>query len=642
MMVATINKMDPIEKRMQRGRKIARNCTLAVLLGVGLTAALKPSLFSTVLSFPTEEEREKAKSERKKKRSNKPKSRLTQKDIEKLAKLRKQRARKHLIEILVRLEARILIAEAKEKATTAAFREEANLFPALQRIVLQHAGQLSSQVAAQSNNAQAQMRNSGGYKKDVMRTLGAVHSQSYRVERSAQNYQKDPSAAKLAEVLSATRQIETLMGDQHLAGTSYDYSVQTRRYLTSILSNLKAIETQDRDFAVRGFAQPEDHPLDQSQRKNVRSAVSSMPTARLHQLSQEMAEYYSNLMGDVDAGELAKAAEIPFPEALEKLAHEPYAKDDLEDALKPDMPMNEEQLDTFTEGLEEGKGSAEKALEAAGGTVPGAPGDGPPGEDGLGGDKSGDAEEGEGLFGSGGGNGTENSNKQGPPSSFGQITDEKILRSLALASDLSALQDREVAVDGNIIYAKVLPARRFAKNSKRKGSLFIDTWHIIGPWDAQVDHRKREINFSKIYGPERKLDLDAVYSTGKKARIYDDERGYGTRIPEPMDGRLEWQFYQSPTVEVRIPHEQLANDATYFAYTEVFFEEETTLTVMIGTDDASAVRVNGKIISKDTGLSPYKAGEHSRKVTFKKGVNKILVRLVNGTGPCRFSLLLTP
>jgi hypothetical protein len=206
---------------------------------------------------------------------------------------------------------------------------------------------------------------------------------------------------------------------------------------------------------------------------------------------------------------------------------------------------------------------------------------------------------------------------------------------------LGASQDRsrEITVDKEKVIANVLPGRRFTADSARKGYLFIDTWHIIGPWEA-TGNPYRKVEFSKVYPLEKKIDLDAIYTTGRTQCRYDDERGYAGR--KTMTGRLKWHFYQSPTVEVRIPREQLAHDSLYFAYTEVYFEQDATMHLAIASDDAARIRVNGQLVFEDTGLSPYVISEQVRQVHFKRGINKILVRLVNGPGPCRFSLLLTP
>lgn len=641
-MKATTNKLDPMERRMLRGRKIARSLTLAALVGVGTTAVVCPELFLSKLSQPTEEEREAAKKERKKKRSQKPKSRLSKKDIERLAKLRESRARKHLIEILVRLEKRILIAEAEEAATTAKFREEEDLFPSLQKLMAVHGEKLSVKIRSASDDARRSIARGEKIDRAIYDQLSQISRQSYQLVRDSRSYSSNPNEESLILLKASLARVSKELGKDVIS-----IDTQAHRYLKSLSQNIRAIETQDNNLAVRGFAQPGDHPLTTSQRVNVRATCKPMPIEKLHELSQDMAAHYTNLMGDVEAGELAEAAQIPFPEALDKLAHQPFAKDDLQDSLKHDLPENMDQLDKLTDSLNEAKASAERGLKEAGGEVPGDPGEGKPGEgepgegeSGEGGDKSGDAEEGDGPFGSGGGDGSENSSEQGPPSARGQMTKEEIWRSLAIESQLAASQDRtrHVSVDSNKVLANVLPGRRFTADSPRKGYLFIDTWHIIGPWDATVN-RGREIDYSRIYPPETKLDLDAVFTTGKTSRLYDDERGYAGK--SEMDGRLTWQFYQSPTVEVRIPREQLANDALYFAYTEVFFEEATTMNLAIGSDDSARIRVNGEIVFQDSGLSPYVIAEQVRQVKFKQGINNILVRLVNGPGPCRFSLLLT-
>ncbi|QQL44748.1 hypothetical protein [Sulfuriroseicoccus oceanibius] len=226
---------------------------------------------------------------------------------------------------------------------------------------------------------------------------------------------------------------------------------------------------------------------------------------------------------------------------------------------------------------------------------------------------------------------------------FGSLTKEHVLLSLGLRSELGAGQQapHEITLNRDTILANAIPGRRFDPASTRKGYLYVDTWHIIGPWD--VDGRigpYQRIDFSRIYPPEQDVNLDALYGSGKTHRVYDDERGYFGR--DQLSGRLKWKFYQSPTVEVRIPREQLANDALYFAYTEVYCENDTVMNLAFASDDAARIRINGEIVFEDHLLSPYELSEEIRQVQFKKGYNKILVRLVNGPGPARFSMLLLP
>ncbi|MFC4992906.1 hypothetical protein [Rubritalea tangerina] len=639
-MKATTNKQDPMELRQRRGRRVAGGATLALAAALGVTAIVHPDLFRAELSMPTAEEREKAKQERKKKKAQKPKRKLSKKDIERLAKHRDAKARKHLVEILVRLEKRIVIAEEKEAETTAKFRKSEDLFESLVGLIGQHT-EKGKVAISEDIRAYNDMRMHGrGGSLEVAKDLRVVSRGAYEMERLGKQYAANPSEAGLEMVVARAEELQKQLAVAE--GNGVMVRAQTQRYLSSILTNAKALRTQDRNLAVRGFAQPEDHPLSQPERRVLRKYLAPLEMDQLHALSQEMASHYTNLMGDVEAGELAEAADIPYPEALDKLAHQAFAKDNLEEGLNQAMPENMDQLDNFTDALNEAQASAERALAESGGQVPGKPGEPGEGEeDSEGEGKPGEGEQGEGPFGSGGGKGTENSSERGGADGLGQRSKEAVWRSLALESSLAAAQDRlkEVRVDGRAVLANVLPGRRFTAKSPREGYVFIDTWHIIGPWDASVS-RYNAVDFSRIYPPETKLDLDAVFTSGKRKRVYDDERGYAGR--GEMDGRLTWQFYQSPTVEVRIPREQLANDALYFAYTEVFFEQETEMYMAFASDDAARIRVNGEIVFQDTGLSPYVIAEQVRKVRFKRGINKVLVRLVNGPGPCRFSLLLTP
>lgn len=615
--------MDPIKKRMVRGRKIAQMITLAVVAVVGLTAMIYPEVFRSEMQSPSREELAEA-NKNKLKKSDKPQRRLSKRDIERLANLRNERARKHMMEILRRLEKRVIIAEKDEVEMTAKFRDRPDTLEKLP-------GLANKQANAAYEDFQNYYRNitSTDTSKRGELTQLSIHFSTLVYDRGEKK-----------------KTLKLVLDEIEKYGESGDEipSLVIRK-LKSAEINIQAYETKNKDMAVRGHATPEDHPLTKAQRRVFDATINPMNMAQLHKLSQELAEYYKNLLGDTEAGKLAEIAKISFPEALNRLAHDGYDKDDMQEELSKSDPESLDDLADMTSSLNEAERSAERALTESGGDVPPKEGEQKNGE-GKGKGKPGDGgEEGEAEGNNGKGGGGKGliyeETVRGAKSSLGQRSREEVLRSLAFQSGLGAAQDmsQKIQVDKEKVLANVIPGRRYSKNSQRKGYLYIDTWHIIGPWNADKSNYG-DIRFDKIYPPETKLNLDARYTTGKTSRFYDDERGYGGM--GKLSGKLQWEFYQSPTVEVRIPRPQLANDALYFAYTEVYFDQETEMNLAIASDDAARIRVNDQVVFQDTGLSPYVISEQVRKVKFKKGVNKILVRLVNGTGPCRFSLLLLP
>ena len=62
----------------------------------------------------------------------------------------------------------------------------------------------------------------------------------------------------------------------------------------------------------------------------------------------------------------------------------------------------------------------------------------------------------------------------------------------------------------------------------------------------------------------------------------------------------------------------------------------------IASDDAAKVWINDMVVWQDQGLSSWQMDEGFRKVYFKKGYNKVLVRFENGPGFCYFSMLICP
>ncbi len=189
------------------------------------------------------------------------------------------------------------------------------------------------------------------------------------------------------------------------------------------------------------------------------------------------------------------------------------------------------------------------------------------------------------------------------------------------------------------ITANALPGRRFSEASAREGWLYLDTWYVIGPWNNKGDLS----SFNIPHPPESEIDFDGVYAGKTYSRSdasRDTKQGIERRYTPNEPRPLRWNFIQSDSIRIDIPDE--TSDATYYLYTDVFFEEGRDMLLAIGSDDAAKVWINGIVVWLDQDLSSWKLGENFSKVFFKQGYNSILVRLENGPSLCELSFLICP
>lgn len=189
------------------------------------------------------------------------------------------------------------------------------------------------------------------------------------------------------------------------------------------------------------------------------------------------------------------------------------------------------------------------------------------------------------------------------------------------------------------VKANALPGRRFSKSASRKGWLYINTWYMIGPWE-----NFGKDDFSIIHPPELSIDLDAVYTDGQIGRGIAETESDPLQIvgnEVKLDGTLRWKFMQSESMHNTVP--VTTDHSTYYAYTELYFDEATDMLVALGTDDSGRVWINGKDVWQDKGTSWYHIDEYIVSFRFQKGWNKILFRLENaGGGATGISFLICP
>ena len=191
----------------------------------------------------------------------------------------------------------------------------------------------------------------------------------------------------------------------------------------------------------------------------------------------------------------------------------------------------------------------------------------------------------------------------------------------------------------SMVKAQALPGRRFSKDAERKGWLYVNTWYMIGPWE----NYGRD-DFAIIHQPEISVDFDAVYTDGRvgvgiEETESDPIKMIGKEVK--LDGTLRWKFMQSESMHNTVP--VTTGHSTYYAYTELYFDEATTMLVAIGTDDSGRIWINGKDVWQDKGTSWYHIDEHIEPFTFQQGWNRVLLRLENGGGGAAgFSFLIIP
>jgi hypothetical protein len=174
--------------------------------------------------------------------------------------------------------------------------------------------------------------------------------------------------------------------------------------------------------------------------------------------------------------------------------------------------------------------------------------------------------------------------------------------------------------------------RRLGAGGPFANRIFLDTWYVIGPFTG---HGRGSID--AVYPPERGVDLDAVY--------------YGKN-----DEPVRWSWQQEAGYPF-VPRPR-AENAVYYAYTEVHVDRDMDMWMSIGADDDSKLWFNDRLVwisgdgdkpwyrtpfySLHTELAQRNLTEGQRRLHFHKGRNTILLKLYNGMNLMFFSVVLAP
>jgi len=181
--------------------------------------------------------------------------------------------------------------------------------------------------------------------------------------------------------------------------------------------------------------------------------------------------------------------------------------------------------------------------------------------------------------------------------------------------------------DLGLVPGNVMRVSASGKDGLEAKWMYVNSWYVIGPFP-----NPNRVNLRRKFAPESVQDLDATY-VGKDGKI------------------LRWRFWQAQSSKPPEPwmadwHAEVIPGkdeyAIYYAYAEVFFDVACDRWVAIGSDDRSDVWLNDiPIWGSSNRLKQWQLAEDFRRVHFRKGRNKLLVRVENGHWNCGWSVCIS-
>ncbi|MCD6385621.1 hypothetical protein J7M23_07555 [Candidatus Sumerlaeota bacterium] len=147
-------------------------------------------------------------------------------------------------------------------------------------------------------------------------------------------------------------------------------------------------------------------------------------------------------------------------------------------------------------------------------------------------------------------------------------------------------------------------------------------WWAIGPFD-----NKDKVGFDTVYPPEREWNLEAEY------------------VSSLIGKKVKWQKLSSEYVlddfvdmsDVFAPDDWI----TMYITTALYLPKEQDVMLKIGSDDAIKIWVNGELVHANNVYRAAKPDEDIVKVKFRRGENRILIKLMEGVLGCGFYFRIT-
>jgi HEAT repeat protein len=180
-------------------------------------------------------------------------------------------------------------------------------------------------------------------------------------------------------------------------------------------------------------------------------------------------------------------------------------------------------------------------------------------------------------------------------------------------------------LDMNVVAAGRLPSviermKALGDKSDIPGRLgLITQWWVVGPWP-----NPEWSAFDKVFAPEKEIDLTKTYKEGDKEMKW---KPAGTSDPT---GRIDLKKIVAD-----------ADNVAAYAYAEITCDTEQDVVFRTGSDDGMKLWVNGKQVFGKNEPRGLTVDQDTIPAHLVKGVNKVLIKVLQGGGNWEFCARVT-
>ena len=152
---------------------------------------------------------------------------------------------------------------------------------------------------------------------------------------------------------------------------------------------------------------------------------------------------------------------------------------------------------------------------------------------------------------------------------------------------------------------------------------FLQRWLVLGPLPYPC---KDGVYFASEEGQQVAFDMDFIDPAGfdKTVKIYDKDYNWAM---------LESEYNH---IDLRQLNEDTNDFEMAYLMAQIEMPEEKTITLGIGSDDGVKVWLNGELVHSNWAIRGVVTDNDLVSVTFKRGMNQLVLKIQNGMGPWGF------